>query len=91
MIEWRLQARKPGAVILDTDPTNAAEIARLVAELEEAELYAQHLRALIIGVRDQLAAGNAERALSMLNEALNEIDDATDVVAHSRPSDIKKP
>ena len=89
MIEWRLRARKPGAVILDTDPTNA-EIARLVAELEEAELYAQHLRALIIGVRDQLASGNAERALSMLNEALNEIDDATDVVTHGRPSDHKK-
>ena len=91
MIEWRMRARKPGASILDTDATNAAEVARLVTELEEAELYAQHLRALITGVRDQLASGNAERALSMLNEALNEIDDATDVVAHGRPSDHKKP
>jgi len=42
-------------------------------------------------VRDQLASGSAERALSMLNETLNEIDDATNVVAHSRPSDNRKP
>ena len=65
-----------------SDPANANadELARLVSELEEAELYEQHLRALIVAVRDQLAAGQNERALSMLNQALNEIDNATDVV-----------
>jgi hypothetical protein len=58
-----------------------AEIARLVAELEKAEAYEQRLRQLVVDVKDQLAAGNREKALSMLNGALNEIDSATDVVA----------
>jgi hypothetical protein len=57
-----------------------AQVARLVAELEEAELYEQRLRQLIVEVREQLAAGSASKALSMLNGALNEIDNATDVV-----------
>ncbi len=57
------------------------EVARLVRELEEAEAYEQKLRQTIVNVRDQLAAGHTERALSMLNEALNYIDSATDVVA----------
>jgi hypothetical protein len=61
----------------------AIEIARLVAELEKAEAYEQKLRQIIVDVKDQLAGGNAARALSMLNEALNYIDNATDVVAPS--------
>lgn len=71
------------------DPATAsgAELARMVAELEEAELYEQRLRGVIVAVRDQLAAGHAERALSMLNQALNEIDSATDVVVPARPWD----
>lgn len=59
------------------------EVARLVAELEKAEAYEQRLRQVIVDVKDQLAAGNTARALSMLNEALNYIDNATDVVAPS--------
>jgi hypothetical protein len=60
-----------------------AEIQRLVAELEQAEAYEQRLRQLIVEVRDQLAAGRIEQALSMLNTALNDIDSATDVVVQS--------
>lgn len=59
------------------------EVTRLVAELEKAEAYEQRLRQVIVDVKDQLAAGNTSRALSMLNEALNYIDNATDVVAPS--------
>ena len=61
-----------------------AEIARLCKELEEAELYEQRLRGLVVAVRDELAAGNVARALSMCNEMLNEIDSATDVVVPER-------
>jgi hypothetical protein len=71
------------------DPDRQAqkdEVARLVRELESAEAYEQQLRQLIVDVKDQLAAGNAERALSMLNEALNNIDAATDVVTPHRDS-----
>jgi hypothetical protein len=57
-----------------------AQIDRLVAELEQAEAYEQHLRQLIVDVRDQLAGGNHAAALSMLNAALSDIDAATDVV-----------
>ena len=57
-----------------------SEVARLLRELEAAELYEQQLRQTIVSVRDELAAGHAERALSMLNAALNDIDAATDVV-----------
>ena len=57
-----------------------AEVARLVKELESAEAYEQKLRQIIIDVRDELAAGNIANALSMLNQTLNFIDDATDVV-----------
>ena len=56
------------------------ETARLLHELEEAELYEQKLRGLIVAVRDALAAGQTARALSMCNQALNEIDNATDVI-----------
>jgi thioredoxin-like negative regulator of GroEL len=63
----------------------AGELASLVAELEQAEAYEQRLRQLIADARDQLAAGNASVALSMLNAALSDIDAAADVVA-SRPS-----
>lgn len=62
----------------------SAEIERLIAELEQAEAYEQRLRQLIVEVRDELAAGRVEQALSMLNTALNDIDSATDVVVPSR-------
>lgn len=65
--------------------TDNSEVARLVAELEEAEAYEQRLRQLIVEARDQLAAGNHAAALSMLNAALNDIDAATDVVTPHRP------
>jgi hypothetical protein len=64
--------------------TDAAELARLVAELEQAEAYEQRLRQLISDARDQLAAGNHAAALSMLNAALSDIDSATDVVTPHR-------
>ena len=60
------------------------EIDRLVAELEQAEAYEQRLRQLIVDVRDQLAAGNQQVALSMLNAVLSDIDAATDVVTRHR-------
>lgn len=67
---------------MDDQPSQ--ENARLLKELEEAELYEQKLRAVIVAVRDELVAGRTARALSMLNEALNEIDSATDVVVPRR-------
>jgi hypothetical protein len=57
----------------------------LTRELDEAELFVQKLRAYVVAIRDQLAAGHTGRALSVCNEALTEIDDATDVVAPSPP------
>ena len=57
-----------------------SEATRLLRELEAAEAYEQHLRQVIVDVREALATGETERALSMLNEALNDIDSATDVV-----------
>jgi len=65
----------------DENKGASAEVARLVVELEQAQAYEQRLRQLIIDVKDQLAAGHSERALSMLNEALRYIDNAADVVA----------
>ena len=65
---------------MDTRRDPESEVTRLLRELEEAEIYTQKLRQTIVGVRDQLAAGHVERALSMLNAALNDIDSATDVV-----------
>ncbi len=61
-----------------------SEVARLVTELEQAELYEQRLRQLIVDVKGELAAGHHAAALSLLNGALNEIDSATDVVARPR-------
>jgi len=58
-----------------------SEIANLVAELEKAEAYEQRLRQLIVEARDHLAAGRTSMALSLLNTALRDIDDAADVVA----------
>ena len=70
-----------------TPRASTTEIASLVAELEKAEAYEQKLRQLISDARDQLAAGNAAMALSMLNAALSDIDAATDVVTpSSRPT-----
>ena len=57
-----------------------AEVDRLVKELESAEGYEQKLRQIIVDVREELAAGHTTNALSMLNQALSYIDDATDVV-----------
>ena len=64
----------------ENDHAASAEIQRLVAELEEAQAYEQKLRQLIVEVRDEMAAGRIEQALSRLNTALNDIDSATDVV-----------
>ena len=64
----------------DTREAPDSEATRLLRELEAAEAYEQHLRQVIVNVREALAAGQTERALSMLNEALNDIDAATDVV-----------
>jgi len=72
---------------METPQTDARELAELVAELERAEALEQRLRQLISDARDQLAAGNASVALSMLNAALSDIDAATDVVTpSSRPA-----
>ena len=72
-------------------PSTLAEVARLSRELEEAELYEQKLRERIVAIRDELALGHTARALSLCNEALNEIDDATDVVAPSKPTNDEGP
>src|SRR5437773_10188434 len=84
----RMRDSAPGEP-MTANPTRGAaesEVTRLVRELEAAEAYEQRLRQTITAVRDQLAAGHTERALSMLNEALNYIDSATDVVVpHKDP------
>src|SRR5438477_3558931 len=66
-------------------PSPAREVEDLVAELEQAEAYEQRLRQLIARARDELAAGHTSIALSLLNEALSDIDDAADVVATTDP------
>ena len=63
--------------------TDNDEVARLTRELEQAELYELSLRERIVAIRDQLAAGHPARALSLCNQTLYEIDNATDVVAPS--------
>ncbi len=62
---------------------DADQIARLTHEIEEAELYEIRLRACIVAIRDELAAGRTARALSLCNEALSEFDNQADVVAPS--------
>ena len=64
--------------------TDRSEVDRLAHELEEAELYELGLRACIVAIRDELAAGRTARALSLCNEALREIDNQADVVAPVR-------
>ena len=64
--------------------TPDSEAARLLRELDAAEAYEQKLRQVIVSVKNELAAGHTERALSMLNEALNDIDAQTDVVVPHR-------
>jgi hypothetical protein len=64
--------------------TDADEVARLAREREEAELYELKLRACIVAIRDELAAGRTARALSLCNDALREIDNQADVVAPTR-------
>ena len=72
---------------METSQADAREFAELVAELERAEAFEQRLRQIIADARDQLAAGNAAMALSMLNAALSDIDAATDVITpSSRPT-----
>ncbi|MEO5699142.1 MAG: hypothetical protein ABIS17_12070 [Casimicrobiaceae bacterium] len=56
---------------------------RLTHELEEAEIFVQRMSRAIAAIRDELMDGNVSRALSMCNQALTEIDSATDVVAPS--------
>lgn len=58
-------------------------IEQLTRELDEAELFAQKLRGYIVAIREEVAAGHVGRALSMCNQALTDIDSATDVVAPS--------
>ncbi len=58
-----------------------SEVDRLVAELEKAEAYEVRLRQFFVDIKAELAAGRTANAMSMLNEALRFIDDATDVVA----------
>jgi len=65
------------------DPSTVEQMDRLTRELEEAELFAQRLRAYIVAIRDEVAAGHAGRALSICDPAPTEIDSATDVVAPS--------
>lgn len=59
------------------------QVDRLTREIEEAEIFAQKLHAYIVAIRAEIAAGHAGRALSMCNQALTEIDNATDVVSPS--------
>lgn len=77
----------------DDHPATATQeqINRLAREIDEAELFVQRLHAYIVAIREQLTAGNTARALSMCNEALSEIDSATDVVAPSRAAPDSPP
>ena len=66
-------------------PSATHELEALIAELAQAEAYEQRLRQMIAQARDQLAAGHTSVALSMLNEALSDIDAEADVVAPTDP------
>jgi hypothetical protein len=59
---------------------DSREVARLIAEVEQAEAFEQKLRQYIIDAKDQLAAGNTSVALSLLNDAISYFDSAPDVV-----------
>jgi hypothetical protein len=59
---------------------DSREVARLIAEVEQAEAFEQKLRQYIIEAKDQLAAGNTSVALSLLNDAISYFDSAPDVV-----------
>lgn len=66
------------------------DVERLVGELDEAEAFVQRLRGAFVEIQAALAAGHPATALSLVNEALRTIDDATDVVAphpHGTPPD----
>jgi hypothetical protein len=67
----------------DRTEYSQTQIERLTRELEEAEIFTQKLHAYIVAIRDEVANGHASRALSMCNQALTEIDSATDVVSPS--------
>ena len=67
----------------DRVEVNQTQIEWLTRELEEAELFTQKLHAFIAAIREEVAAGRVGRALSMCNQALTEIDSATDVVSPS--------
>lgn len=67
--------------------SDADELARLGREITQAELYELRLRERIVAIRDELAAGHVAHALSLCNETLNEIDNATDVVVPSAPAE----
>ena len=71
----------------DDPASERSEIDRLVSELEKAEAYELKLRQFIVDIREELAAGRSATAMSLLNAALNYIDDATDVVASHRSDD----
>jgi len=67
------------------------ETDRLVAELEEAEAFVQELRVAFVEIQAALAAGHTATALSRVNEALRNIDDATDVVAPHAAASAPRP
>ena len=71
--------------------SDSSERDRLVAELEEAEAFVQQLRAAFVEIQAALAAGHPATALSRVNEALRNIDDATDVVAPHAAESAPRP
>ena len=62
---------------------NETQIEWLTRELEEAELFTQSFTHSLPPSAKRWAAGRVGRALSMCNQALTEIDSATDVVSPS--------
>lgn len=72
-------------------PDDSVQFEQLAREINEAELFVQRLHAYFVAIRDELAAGHSGRALSMCNEALTEIDSATDVVVPSRSGQQSPP
>ena len=68
----------------DRVEVNHTQIEWLTRALDEADLFTQTLHAFIAAIREEVAAGRVGRALSMCNQALTEIDSATDVVSPSQ-------